>query len=334
MTQPGRVFRRRWAAYLDTTSPVDAYSIAGKTIAFQSADQQLRQFFRGQWHRFMIPVSRVSALDVVFRIAPASATDAVRLKAWHGFASDRFVFLSDRKRYLLTGYMHQPPWQIDCVPLSRWNPQFVYYHVIEPLMLDLLKRLDVLVWHGAAVMKGGHAVLLSGVSGSGKSTTTLNLLRLGYQFVADDVVLLRSGSGGVQVTGWEREVFLTDRSLALLPEWQRYRSGGRLKRGRQWKHRIDLACFTAPSAAAATVKTLLFPEVTPHHRTSLERLTKSAALVQCLQQPPKEFPATILPAAVDRQFDIYARLVRSASAYRLQLGAEQDGIRTALARLG
>jgi hypothetical protein len=311
----------------------DAYRIAGNTITFRTADPVLRQLFRDHWGQFRIPARNVTGVHVAFRITQPGPSDPIALKSWHGFVSDHFVFLSDRKRYLLTGYLRAHPWQVDCVTLARWDPRFVYYHVIEPLLLDLLKRLGVLVWHGAAVVKDQRAVLLSGVSGSGKSTTTMNLLRLGYRFIADDVVLLRAGKAGIEVTGWEQAVFLTNRSLTLLPEWRRLCSGRRQKRGNQWKHRIDLRRFAAPADRAAVVKSLLFPQVVSGTRTSLERLSRTSALLQCLQQPPKEFPATILPAAVDRQLDIYTRLVRTAASYRVHLGGEQEHVRTVLARL-
>ncbi|MDQ3489403.1 MAG: hypothetical protein M3468_16945 [Acidobacteriota bacterium] len=336
VAQPFRAaspFRKKWAAYLHPQHPVDAYRIAGNTITLQTADPVLRQLFRDQWGQFRIAAPKVSEIHAAIRVTDPEPTAPITLKSWHGFVSDRFVFLSDRKRYLLTGYLREHPWQIDCVTLARWDPRFVYYHLIEPLLLDLLKRLGVLVWHGAAVAKNGRAVLLSGVSGSGKSTTTLNLLRLGYRFIADDVVLLRAGKAGIEVTGWERAVFLTDRSLDLLPEWRRLRSGRRHKRGRQWKHRIDLSGFAAPAGAVATVKSLVFPHVAGGTHTILERLTPTSALLQCLQQPPKEFPATILPAAVDRQLDLYTRLVRTAAAYRVHLGADQERIRAVLERL-
>ena len=333
MTGAGGSFRQRWAAYLHPRNPVDAYRIGGNTITFQTADPVLRGLFRSQWGRFRIPCTKVTQIQAVFRVTDPGDSGEIRLKAWHGFVSDQFVFLSDRKRYLLTAYLRKHPWQIDCVMLPRWDPRFVYYHVVEPLLLDLLKRVGVLVWHGAAVAKDGRAVLLSGVSGSGKSTTTLNLLQLGYRFIADDVVLLRAGKNGIEVTGWERAVFLTDRSLALLPEWHRFRSGTRQKRGGQWKHRIDLGTFAAALDRVPLVKSLLFPYVAGGPLTTLERLSKTDALLQCLQQPPKEFPATILPAAVDRQLDVYTRLVRSAVSYRVHLGAEQEHVRTMLARL-
>lgn len=50
---------------------------------------------------------------------------------------------------------------------------------------------------GTLVAIAGHGVLLSGAPGSGKSETALELVRRGHALVADDLVELEVGSGGV-----------------------------------------------------------------------------------------------------------------------------------------
>lgn len=331
MTARRRGEHHRWQRYFNGRQGIDAFRIAGSTIAFQTTDLVVRRLLREHWGAFRVESTRLPRPDAVFRCS--ETPPAERLKSWHAYVTERFLFLSDGKRYFLTGYLRKRPWQIDCRPLAGWDPRFAYYHVIEPLMLDLLKRCGVLVWHGAAVARRGRAVLLSGVSGSGKSTTTLNLLGIGYRFIADDQVLLRARPRGVEVLGGERAVFLTERSMSLLPEWSRLRAGRRQKRGHEWKHRIDLARLRHDGTRPAIVGALLFPTVKRTRDSWLERLTPAAALVECLRQPPKEFPATILPAAVDRQFDVYSELVRTTPAYRLYLGSDQESVRATLAGL-
>lgn len=323
---------QRWKPYVDPQPPVDAFRIGGSTIAFQATDLILRRLLREHWGPFRVEPTRLPPPDAVFRCTDTQPAE--KLKSWSACVTDPFLFLSDGKRFFLTGYLRKRPWQIDCRPLAQWDARFAYYHVLEPLMLDLLKRCGVLVWHGAAVARHGRAILLSGVSGSGKSTTVLNLLRMGYRFIADDQVVLRARPRGIEVLGGERAVFLTDTSMSLLPEWARLRRGARYKRGREWKHRIDLDSLRQRGTRPATVGALLFPTVKRTTDSALERLTPAAALVECLRQPPKEFPATILPAAVDRQFDVLSELARTTPAYRLYLGKDQDHVRARLARLG
>ena len=54
--------------------------------------------------------------------------------------------------------------------------------------------------HASCVARGGDAVLLLGPSGSGKSDLALRLLRLGWQLVADDQVMLQAMEGSVRTS--------------------------------------------------------------------------------------------------------------------------------------
>jgi hypothetical protein len=287
------------------------------------------------WEPFQVPLSRINTAAAVFQFSDRLPAQLPRLKRWHSFLNDNFLFLSDGKRYLLTGYMYEQPWQFHCRALPLWNSEFIYYYVFEPLLLDLLKKWGILVWHSAAVARDGSAILLPGLSGSGKSTTTLNLLTLGYRFIGDDTILVKNKAKGLEVTGYETGLYLTDRSLELLPQWSGQKRGRRLKRGQRWKYRIDLTSVRPKEHSKPPLaKVLLFPQVTRRRESRIVELTEGEALVECLRQAPKEFPASLLgPTALENQFEIYSKLVSSARCYRIFLGSDQDHVRKLLAAL-
>jgi hypothetical protein len=56
-------------------------------------------------------------------------------------------------------------------------------------------------WHASAVVSGKRAIVLSGASGSGKSTLAAELVALGAEMLADDVVALEPGDGHVRAHG-------------------------------------------------------------------------------------------------------------------------------------
>jgi hypothetical protein len=321
-------------ALLDSRLPADAFDIGGVRVVLQSADRGLRRLARRQWQTLGVPVSASSGAHAVFRIDDGDLPSLPRLATWHHFTNDRFLFLSDGKRYLVTGHLYDHPWQIDIRSLPEWDPGFVYYSVVEPILLDVLKKLGVLVWHSAAVEKGGMAVLIPGASGSGKSTTTLNLLQSGYSFLADDVALIRSNGRGLEVLGHETSLYVTETSLGLVPDWRARKVGRRLKKGRRWKSRLDVSSLRSTRRQAALLRVILFPRVRRGSSTSLEQLNESEALLACLDQTPKEYPASILgPTALESQFAIYSRLVSSAACYRIHLGRDQEQVRAALSSL-
>ncbi|MGB0652397.1 MAG: hypothetical protein ACPGQL_04280 [Thermoplasmatota archaeon] len=114
-----------------------------------------------------------------------------------------------------------PCWQARDGTLRFWLPdEFVMevaaggthirYHLEDGVSVDhlrpfilgsglgvVLMQRGVLPLHAAAVVKDGRALLLAGISGAGKSTTTWRLTQEGFASMADDVVALDVGSDGV-----------------------------------------------------------------------------------------------------------------------------------------
>lgn len=329
MTHP-----RRWARLLDPQLPLAAFRIFGAGILFQSADAALQKTAEMQWDAFRVAPAALKDVQAVFRFHGDASGALPKLKRPHSFLNEHVLFLSDGKRYLLTGSLYDAPWQFECRALPQWDPEFVHYYVFEPVLLDVLKKVGVLVWHSAAVEKEGRAILLPGVSGSGKSTTTLNLLRLGYRFLADDVTLLRMRGDAVEATGHDNELYVTQQSLDLLPEWEKARGGERVRKGSRWKYRLDLSAQRSTRRAPPVAATMLFPRVHKGRKTTLHEMTETEALLECLAQPPKEYPISPLGMIVlENQFELYSRLAASASCYRLLLGSDQDEVRAVLATL-
>jgi hypothetical protein len=71
---------------------------------------------------------------------------------------------------------------------------------------------------GAVVAPDGRAWLLAGDSHSGKSTACANLIRAGWDWLADDQVVVRGDpAGGVRVEGWPRPFSLDEGFAAGRP---------------------------------------------------------------------------------------------------------------------
>lgn len=72
----------------------------------------------------------------------------------------------------------------------------IFWDVEYALLCDALERNnDLIQIHGAAVERDGRALVFLGDSYVGKSTMTLHLIRQGYRFLSDEVILIDPASG-------------------------------------------------------------------------------------------------------------------------------------------
>ncbi len=71
----------------------------------------------------------------------------------------------------------------------------IFWDVEYALLCEALERNnDLIQIHGAAVERDGKALVFLGDSYVGKSTMTLHLVRLGYRFLSDEVILIDPAS--------------------------------------------------------------------------------------------------------------------------------------------
>jgi hypothetical protein len=140
----------------------------------------------------------------------------------------------------------------------------------------LLSRMRGALMHAAAVAApDGRAWLLVGDARSGKTTTTLNLVRQRWGYLSDDhVVLFPAAEGdGVVVHGWPR-IFHVDEG------WERGEVTGR---------RVDFDPAGMESAwwvPSAPLGGILFPRVEAAERTGLRPLSPGDALARMARQSP------------------------------------------------
>jgi hypothetical protein len=115
---------------------------------------------------------------------------------------------------------------------------------------------DLPVLHGGAVAFGGEAVLLPGRSGSGKSTLVAALAASGGEYLADELVAVRSAAC---VSGYPKAITLKPGAWAALPFDRPNRSAAMAR------HISDVDYIAADDVGALTVleealpTTIVFP---------------------------------------------------------------------------
>ena len=79
---------------------------------------------------------------------------------------------------------------------NRYAIPMVHHMMVHPSLRYLVSNIDMMLLHGAAVVKNGQSIILTGRGGAGKTTTSSMLLAQGgtdWRLHADDYVFISNG---------------------------------------------------------------------------------------------------------------------------------------------
>ncbi|MCZ7626465.1 MAG: hypothetical protein M5R38_12370 [Candidatus Methylomirabilis sp.] len=181
---------------------------------------------------------------------------------------------------------------------------------------QLLARRGLHVVHAAALERNGRGVLIPGVSGSGKSTSCVSLMRAGYRCLSDDKPFLRENGSGIELLPFPEMIDVTDQSVAFFPELSKAATA--LESGFRKKRFCAEALYPGSTADAVRPSVILFPKITQKSTSSVEALSRVQALQMLLPHSLLCFDRTIAA----RHFELLAHLVETTTCYRLHFGRD------------
>jgi hypothetical protein len=169
--------------------------------------------------------------------------------------------------------------------------------------------------HAAALERNGRGVMIPGLSGSGKTTSCVALMRAGYRCLSDDKPFLRENGSRIELLAFPERIDVTDRTISFFPEL-RAAPPGVLRTGYRKKQFHAEALYPGASAKAAQPALILFPRISGESKSRLEKLPKLAGLDALLP---------LVLVVLDREasahkFELLARLVEEVECYRLHFG--------------
>ena len=166
----------------------------------------------------------------------------------------------------------------------------------------------VLMHSGAVVSPDGKAWLLTGDSHSGKSTTTVNLISQGWDYLSDDQVILSRASGNDEVTvnGWLRPFHLDEGWAGGTPALRRAT--------------VDSTSLGLPGrpVGQAPLRFLLFPTVVAREPTAIDPVSAVDAMAGLVRQSPWLLADPVVAAPVLELL----KTIAMTPGYRLSLGLD------------
>lgn len=203
-------------------------------------------------------------------------------------------------------------------PPDRQAPRALRMDLLLHSVLLLLRYQGFYSEHAACVAHDGVGCLLVGDSGSGKSTLTLGLVQEGWQYLADDAILLKGFRDTVEAMPLRRELCLAPEAVHTFPDtlghWQPGPWPGDLKQ------RLDVrTLYPTQVRDICCPDLLLFPTIVNAPQSQLVSIGKAEALFRLIQQSAL---VTVEPQMAPSHLDILARLVRQTRHYQLLAGQD------------
>jgi len=205
---------------------------------------------------------------------------------------------------------------------------FVASHlVLTILLIEISRRRGWYSLHAAGFSQDGKAILIPGISGVGKSTLSVALLRAKFDYLSDDMVFLKRRPDHLAVRGFPEDVDVSDQTIRFFPELafllRSPKTDGFTKR----QLRIKQVYGTKP-VLEALPSVIIFPRISRKHESVLAEIDADAAFHEIV-------PNVLLTEGrtCQQHLGVLAELVKGAHCYWLDTGQDFDRIPVLLRRL-
>lgn len=180
-------------------------------------------------------------------------------------------------------------------------------------LLMLIRPRGLYGLHACGLKKASMGLLIVGSSGSGKTTTTLSLIRSGWQFLSDDAVLLTEQASGVEVLAFRKGFSVMPDVAEGMPDTVFEFDDP------EGKKVVNLAAdFGGGFVSACTPNMIVFPKIRGGV-TQLKLIDSVTALLALSQQSGGIMTDQVVSQA---QLEVLKRLVGQALCFELHLAKD------------
>ncbi len=240
----------------------------------------------------------------------------------HGYVSDQCM---------LYRYAHKGTFFVDPIgghhggyittPYSNTELRRMFRSVVLPVLFNLLRMQGLFPIHAAAAAAGDRGIVITGESGRGKTTLLLHLLHIGCHYMADDILLLRAKTPGLEILSVPMHVRITPQTADMFAEFRSLCHHSMADE--QGKYAVDiLTHYHQPPALTARPACLLFPEISSDQATRIQRMSAKEVVMPWMHE--NTF-ASKTRFSRDN-FAILSQLIQTVPCYKVWLGRHMTSL--------
>ncbi len=217
-------------------------------------------------------------------------------------------------------------------PSLAARPDLVSAWGVNTALNNLFTRHGYAMLHAGGLVRGERVLLLMAPHGAGKSTTAFQLAHAGFRLLADSQVYLTAVEGDLQLAGFPvGRIKLRPDALEAFPEARPYAATEQV-RG-ETKHTVDVRAYD---------KTLICESAIIPARIDLCLLSRGEGPATRIEPVVADeiLPAVMVnslhydrPDVWEANLQLILQMLGRARCYRLEVGADADGIIQAVGAL-
>ncbi len=246
--------------------------------------------------------------------------DAPQAGDFREWRADRLLFAHFGAGLAVTGLDLTNGQAVGYIRQPERLPAAFFSGLLFTLLYQALRPHGFFLLHAAALSWRGQGILITGPSGAGKTTTMLQCVRAGFQFLTDDTALLTRAPGSdIAAVAALNTMHVTPQTVAFFPELAPFVN----ERADNGKATIFLPeVYPDSMTASAPVRLLVVPSLHGPRNGAFEPLPGRALLSEAL-------PLSVdlqEPATAAAHLDLLASLVQQVRCMRLHLPPDIESV--------
>jgi len=234
------------------------------------------------------------------------------------FQEKGFLYVTDGKSFL--GVDLRTNSGLVLIHDSFWQkPLYLKASLLIIGFILLFWQYDFHELHAAGLAKEGKGLLIVGPSGSGKSSLTLSLVQAGWNYLTDDMLIIRHTRSGVEAFPLRR-YFKVDKSIvAKYPELSRPLNKPLEFHGDEAYIYID-EVYGNQLSQRCIPRVIIFPKITHKEKSFIEPIKQSDAFINLFQT--NCYGMFFDKHIARRRIDVIKELIYQADCYQMSVGLD------------